>query len=168
MPGWGPGRLVAGLRSIVRRAFDRGPTEWRLERVGTERTVWRRGEEQVECFRLGDGYVVTASRAGRPNRWQLTPGHAALPSALAVVTLYLEHGLAPQIDRDGRPFVGVADNEPTQVFAPSAADADTRYVYLDAVSSFDGFPPFLPVRDDVLRVDDRMPSPRPPVSGAGE
>lgn len=133
-----------------------------MSRTGQTETRWRRDDETLDCLALGDGYVVTTGRAGVGNRWQLTPGGSRLPVALAVATLYLDHETTPQFDRGGRPFVGVSDNRPRQVFERTSTGADeVEYVYLDAIDSLGGFPDFLRVRPDIRRARDRMDGRRP-------
>lgn len=135
---------------------------WRLTRSDEDGTRWRRDAEILDCFRVGRGFVVTVGYTGIRNRWQATPGHVPLGSALAVANLYLDYRLTPQIDRDGRPFVGVAGGAPRQVFtADEAEEADAEYVYLDTVQTLEDFPEFLDVRVGVRRAYSRMTTPRP-------
>lgn len=136
-------------------------SEWHFVRAKQSATRWRREDRTLECSKQGEGYVVTVTREGEPARFQLTPGTVRLPMALAVTTLYLDHGLVPQTDRDGRPFIGVKDGEPLQVFDPDSVDDEVRYVYLDDVTDLDEFPTFLPVRDDIQHAERRMTSPSP-------
>ncbi|MFB6305341.1 MAG: hypothetical protein ABEH47_09250 [Haloferacaceae archaeon] len=135
---------------------------WQLTRSGSDRTRWRRDAEVLDCFQFGGGYVVTVGYSGIRNRWQTTPGYVPLGSALAVANLYLDYRLSPQVDRSGRPFVGVAGGAPRQVFTADDADeADVEYVYLDTVHTLEDFPDFLDVRSDVRRAYSRMTAPRP-------
>ncbi|MFB6161534.1 MAG: hypothetical protein ABEJ61_10235 [Haloferacaceae archaeon] len=143
--------------------------EWHFVRAKQSATRWRRGDRTLECGKQGGGYVVTVTREGERARFQLTSGAVRLPLALAVATLYLDYGLVPQTDRDGRPFIGVDDGEPLQVFDPDSVGDDVRYVYLDDVTDVDEFPSFLPVRDDVRHAKRRMTSPSPRYArGRGE
>ncbi len=159
----GPWRRVRDrLERLLGRSTGTDGESWSVSRSEPTATRWRRGDETLDCLALGDGYVATTGRAGVGNRWQLTPGGSRLPVALAVATLYLDHGTTPQFDRDGRPFVGVADGRPRQVFERTTAGAgETEYVYLDAVGSLAEFPDFLRVRPDVERARDRMDGRRP-------
>jgi len=154
------GRSIDSVRRTLGSVASAPSTRsWRLVRTSDDGAAWRRDETCVECLAVDAGYVVTVRR-GDDGRFQLTPGHVALPSALAVASVYLEHGVPPQIDRDGRPFVGVRDGRPRQVFDVEDADR-VRYVYLDVVTGIEEFPDFLAVRDDVRHVAHRMPSSRP-------
>lgn len=167
---------LARLRDRLRSALTRlsvGDTTgsgdgWRLVEATDSRTRWRREDLTVDCRRLGDGYVVSVARDGDRSRFQLTPGFVPLASALAVATLYLQHGVAPQFDRDGRPFVGVERGRPRQVFDPESAGTSVRYVYLDGVTTLDEMPEFLPIRRDVRSAAERMPDRRadPPTDPA--
>lgn len=137
------------------------PTDgWRLVESTEDRTRWRRDGRTVDCRRLGGGYVVTLGRDDERSQVSLTPGFVPLATALAVATLYLQHGVAPQLDRDGRPFVGVRRGRPRQVFDPESAGASVRYVYLDGTTGLDEFPEFLTVRADVRAAAERMPDRR--------
>jgi hypothetical protein len=157
-------RLRDRLRSAVTRVTVGGATGsgdgWRLVESTERRTRWRRGDRTLDCRRLGDGYVVSVARDDDRSRFQLTPGFVPLASALAVATCYLQHGVAPQLDRDGRPFVGLRRGRPKQVFDPESAGASVRYTYLDGITALDEFPEFLPVRADVRRAAERMPDRR--------
>ncbi len=129
------------------------------------RTRWTNDTETVACFRFDDGYVVTVSYSDRDVTWQLTPGPISLGSALATAELYLQHGITVQIDREGRPFVGVADGVPRQVFE-EIADEPVRYVYFDTVRTLDEFPDFIDISDELTDVFDRMsPSEPHPLRG---
>lgn len=166
-------RLWAGVRKRLERRLNldyeadegRGthPADgWRITRSDEERTRWRRDAELLDCFRFVDGYVVTVGYIGMRNWWQVTPGRAPLGSALAIANLYLDHRLTPQIDREGRPFVGVAGGAPRQVFTPDdARESVAEYVYLDDIRTLEDFPDFLDVRTDVRRAYSRMSAPRP-------
>ena len=128
-------------------------------------TRWTDDGESVACFRFDDGYVVTVSYADRDVTWQLTPGPLSLGSALATAELYLQHGVTVQIDREGRPFVGVAHDAPRQVFE-EIADEPVRYVYFDTVRTLDEFPDFIDISDELADVFDRMsPSEPHPLRG---
>lgn len=141
---------------------------WRLVEATERRTRWRHEDYTLDCHRLGDGYVVSVARDGDRSRFQLTPGFVPLASALAIATLYIQHGVAPQFDRDGRPFVGVTRGRPRQVFDPESAGTSVRYVYLDALTTLEEMPEFLPVREDVASAAERMPGRRadPPTDPA--
>lgn len=168
-------RTGASLRSLggtVTRLGGRPTPSARRERYDLDsesatetRTRWTNDAESVACFRFDDGYVVTVTYADRDVTWQLTPGPLSLGSALATAELYLQHGITVQIDREGRPFVGVADGDPRQVFEESADDP-VRYVYFDTVRTLDEFPDFLDVSDELTGVFDRMsPSEPHPLRG---
>lgn len=156
-------RLRDRLRAVVTRlrAGDGTTGEgWRLVESTADRTRWRRADRTLDCRRLGGGYVVTVSHHDARSRYPLTPGFVPLASALAVVTCYLQYGVAPQLDRDGRPFVGVRRGQPTQVFDPADAGTSVRYAYLDGVTALDEFPAFLDVGEDVRTAAERMPDRR--------
>lgn len=171
----GAARARASLRSLggtVTRLGGEPPPSVRRERYALDlesatetRTQWTADSESVACFRFDDGYVVTVTYADRDVTWQLTPGPISLGSALATAELYLQHGITVQIDREGRPFVGVADGAPRQVFEENA-DEPIRYVYFDTVRTLDEFPEFLEVSDELTGVFDRMsPSEPHPLRG---
>lgn len=156
-------RLRDRLRAELTRLRLGGaspPDDWRLVEASDRRTRWRRDDRTLDCRRLGDGYVVTAARDTDRSRFQLTPGAVPLAGALAVASVYLGHGVAPQLNRDGRPFVAVRDGRPRQVYDPDRAGDDVRYVYLDAQTTLDEFPDFLAVRPDVRAAAERMPGGR--------
>jgi hypothetical protein len=156
-------RLRDRLRAVLTRLrLGDAPTTggWRLVESTERRTRWRRDDRTLDCRRLGDGYVVTVARDTDRSRFQLTPGFVPLASALAVASVYLQHGVAPQLDRDGRPFVAVRKGRPRQVYDPERAGTDVRYVYLDAGTTLDEFPDFLAVRPDVRAAAERMPDRR--------
>ena len=168
-------RAAASLRSlggaVVRLGGDPTPSTRREryhldgESATETRTRWTNDAESVACFRFDDGYVVTVTYADRDVTWQLTPGPLSLGGALATAELYLQHGITVQIDREGRPFVGVADDVPRQVFE-EIADEPVRYVYFDAVRTLDEFPDFLGISDELTDVFDRMsPSEPHPLRG---
>ncbi|MFB6167393.1 MAG: hypothetical protein ABEJ43_00940 [Haloferacaceae archaeon] len=165
-------RLRDRLRSALTRVVvgDRTGSgdDWRLVEATETRTRWRRENETLDCRRLGDGYVVSVARDGAQSRFQLTPGFVPLASALAVATLYLQHGVSPQFDRDGRPFVAVKRGRPRQVFDPESAGTTVRYRYLDSITTLEDLPEFLPLRQDVRSAAERMPDRRvgPPTGPA--
>lgn len=123
---------------------DRVEAPW--ERVWLSRTEarWRRGTEVVECFRFTDGYVATVEYTNRAVRWQLTPGPVGLASALFTVSLYIQYGITPQIDPDGRMFIAVGDDGPQQVFSASP-DSPVQYVYIDSVRTLEELPDCLDI-----------------------
>jgi hypothetical protein len=165
-------RLRDRLRSVLTRISVGDTTGsgdgWQLIEATDRRTRWRREDQTLDCSRLGDGYVVSVARDGASSRFQLTPGFVPLASALAVSTLYLQHGVSPQFDRDGRPFVAVKRGRPRQVFDPERAGTSVRYRYLDGITGLDDLPDFLPVRRDVRSAAERMPDRRvdPPADPA--
>lgn len=134
---------------------------WDLSYAGPSGARWRWGPEIIDCFPFADGYVVTTTLQGRDTRWQVTPGPVPLGSALAAVTLLVQHGITPQFDRDARPFIPVRDGAPVQIFDEDDAE-DARYVYLDGVRTLDEFPEFLDERVDVRRAFVRLTGERLP------
>ena len=162
-------RTLVRLGSALRRVGDAATPKRQDRRNRTRReryeldeesateteTHWRGAAEIVSCFRFDDGYVVTVRYEDRDVTWQLTPGQLSLGSALATAELYLQHGVTVQVDPEGRPFVGVADHGPRQVFE-EIADEPVRYVYFDTVRTLDEFPPFLDCSDEQVEVFERM------------
>lgn len=156
-------RVVGGARRLYESST---PNEqgWYLAWANDDETRWRRGAEIVECYAFDDGYLTTASHDDQETTWQLTAGPVSLGSALAAAALYLQYDLSPQFDPDGRPFIGVSDDAPVQVFEEST-DGRIRYVYLDGIRTLEEFPPFLDGDDDVTRAFKRMsPERRPTLS----
>ncbi|WP_396613217.1 hypothetical protein ACH9L7_03805 [Haloferax sp. S1W] len=137
---------------------DRG-TKWSLERSRQTETRWVRGDETIDCFRFDDGYVTTVHDKRRDVTWQLTPGQVPLASALATAQLYLEHRLTSQTDREGRPFIGLTDNGPVQVFEEIPPEP-VEFVYLDEIRTLEEFPDFITVDETLRNVFDRMAPPR--------
>ncbi|ADE04594.1 MULTISPECIES: hypothetical protein [Haloferax] len=146
-------RLWVRLGEVVFNRDDDGA--WSLERSRSTETRWSRPGERVDCFRFDDGYVTTVHYEDREVTWQLTPGQVPLASALVMAKLYLEHELTPQTDPEGRPFVGLAERGPVQVFEEIPPEP-VEYVYLDGVRTLEEFPEFLTVDDDFRAVFDRM------------
>ncbi|POG57229.1 hypothetical protein [Haloferax marisrubri] len=146
-------RVWVRLNEVVSGRGGNG--EWSLERSRSTETRWSRSDERVECFRFDDGYVTTVHYEDREVTWQLTPGQVPLASALAMAKLYLEHELTPQTDPEGRPFVGLSERGPVQVFEEIPPEP-VEYVYLDGVRTLEEFPEFLTVDDDFRAVFDRM------------
>ncbi|SDQ35926.1 hypothetical protein [Halopelagius longus] len=134
---------------------DDSEEEWTLKHSRRTESKWVRGDETVRCFRFDDGYVSTVEYESRGATWQLTPGQVPLSNALAMATLFLQHEVTPQIDPEGRPFVGVGDAGPRHVFE-EIADEPVEYVYLDEHRTLEEFPPFLDVTDQLRLVYDRM------------
>ena len=161
------GGSVARLGSGSAHATGRERYHLDPESATETETRWTddSASEAVACFRFDDGYVVTVTYADRDVTWQLTPGPISLGSALATAELYLQHGVTVQVDGEGRPFVGVADDGPRQVFE-EIADEPVRYVYFDTVRTLDEFPDFLDISDELADVFDRMsPSEPHPLRG---
>lgn len=132
------------IRTAIARLLGRAPgssPEWTRTWLATDRVRWRRGDETVECFRFGDGVVATVNYADRGVAWQLTAGPAPLASALFTAGLYMQYGVTPQIDPDGRTFVAV-DDGPTQVFEEEPA-RPVEFVYADAFRTIEEFPEFV-------------------------
>ena len=152
-------RRFAAAVTPARRDGDkttrRGRYELDAESATATETRWRGDAETVSCFRFDDGYVVTVRYGDRDVTWQLTPGQLSLGSALATAELYLQYGVTVQIDAEGRPFVGVADHGPRQVFE-EIADEPVRYVYFDIIRTLDEFPSFLECDDEQAEVFERM------------
>lgn len=151
---------LAPVRWVARAVRSTGSAPvaergWEIDRSRRTETQWRRGDETLRCFRFDDGYVSTVEYESRDVTWQLTPGQVPLASALAMVTVYRQHGITPQIDPDGRPFVAVGDSGPRQVFE-EIADEPVDYVYLDTVRTVEEFPSFIDVDEDVRSVYERM------------
>ncbi|WP_411963650.1 hypothetical protein [Haloferax sp. YSMS24] len=147
------GRAWVRLREAIGNA-ERGET-WSLEWSRRIETRWSRGGELVDCFRFDDGYVTTVQYTQRGVRWQLTPGQVPLASALAMARLYLDHRLTPQTDREGRPFIGLTDSGPVQVFEEIPPEP-VEYVYLDGIRTLEEFPDFISVDEDLRSVFERM------------
>jgi hypothetical protein len=158
-------RVVRAGRRVVRGGlapFDRSiatsdsrATDWSLEYSRRTESQWVRRDETVRCFRFDDGYVSTVEYESRDVTWQLTPGQVPLASALAMAALYLQHETTPQIDPEGRPFVGVSDSGLRQVFE-EIADEPVEYVYLDEHRTLEEFPSFLDATDQLRLVYERM------------
>lgn len=139
-------RAVATVAARLRSVRDRVASDTASDGEGWTRVWltrsearWRAGDEVIECFRFGDGFVATVEYVDRDVTWQLTAGPAALPCGLTTVALYVEHGITPQIDPDGRPFVGIGADGPRQVFERSPSDP-VEYVYLDTLRTFEEVP----------------------------
>ncbi|MFB6122309.1 MAG: hypothetical protein ABEJ78_02475 [Haloferacaceae archaeon] len=154
-------RLVDGIATGIDASTDDEPPSWGLSWAGAEESRWRRGTEFVDCTAFGDGYVVTTSFDDRDATLQLTPGPVPLGSALATVSLFCQHGVSPQFDNAGRPFVPVDGDEPRPVFDEAEDDDAVHYVYLDGIRTLEEFPDFLTVRSDVKRAFRRMAPQKP-------
>lgn len=158
---------VARVVSSARRLWGDSTANangWHLAWANDDETRWRRGAEILECYAFDDGFLTTVEHDDQETTWQLTSGPVSLGSALAAAALYLQYDLSPQFDRDGRPFVGVSEGEPIQVFEASTA-ARVRYVFLDGIRTLEEFPPFLDDDTDVTRAFKRMsPERRPTLS----
>ncbi|SEL69675.1 hypothetical protein SAMN04488691_1074 [Haloferax larsenii] len=142
-------RLIPGVSGFEE------DSEWSLDKSRQMETRWSRGDETIECFRFDDGYVTTVHDDRREVTWQLTPGQVPLASALATAQLYLEHRLTSQTDREGRPFIGLTDNGPVQVFEEIPPEP-VEYVYLDQIRTLEEFPDFITVDESLRNVFDRM------------
>ncbi|ELZ98693.1 hypothetical protein C440_00015 [Haloferax mucosum ATCC BAA-1512] len=147
------GRVWARLREAI--SSGEGQSEWSLKWSRQVESRWSRPKETVDCFRFDDGYVTTVKYETRDVTWQLTPGQVPLASALAMATLYLEHKLTPQTDPEGRPFIGLADHGPVQVFEEIPPEP-VEYVYLDGIRTLEEFPDFLTIDNDLRSVFDQM------------
>ncbi|KAB1196075.1 MULTISPECIES: hypothetical protein [Haloferax] len=147
------GRAWARLREALSKTD--GGQAWSLEWSRRIETRWSCGEELIDCFRFDDGYVTTVQYKRQEVKWQLTPGQVPLASALAMARLYLEHRLTPQTDRDGRPFIGLADHGPVQVFEEIPPEP-VEYVYLDGIRTLEEFPDFITVDENLRSVFERM------------
>ncbi|KTG27090.1 hypothetical protein [Haloferax profundi] len=147
------GRAWVRLREAI------GNTEsgekWALEWSRRVETRWSYGDELIDCFRFDDGYVTTVQYERQGVRWQLTPGQVPLASALVMARLYLEHRLTPQTDREGRPFIGLADHGPVQVFEEIPPEP-VEYVYLDGIRTLEEFPDFITIDENLRSVFERM------------
>ncbi|KAB1188256.1 MULTISPECIES: hypothetical protein [Haloferax] len=128
---------------------------WSLEWSRRTETRWSYDDELIDCFRFDDGYVTTVQYKRQGVRWQLTPGQVPLASALAMARLYLEHRLTPQTDREGRPFIGLADHGPVQVFEEIPPEP-VEYVYLDGIRTLEEFPEFITADESLRSVFERM------------
>ncbi|MFC4359126.1 hypothetical protein ACFO0N_14360 [Halobium salinum] len=137
-------------RNAIRTTFDRltgrpvapTPNDWTKTRLTRSRVRWRRADECVECFGFGDGFVATVTYASRDVTWQLTTGPVTLASALFTAGLYMQHGVTPQVDRDGRMFVAVDDDGPTQAFDEDSG-RPIGFLYADAVRTLEEFPAYV-------------------------
>lgn len=139
-------RALSTVRSRIRAVGDRvaggddsAVGEWKRVWLTRSKARWRRGDEVIECFRFGDGFVATVEYVDREITWQLTAGPAPLPCALATVALYVEHGTTPQIDPDGRTFVAVGEDGPRQALEQPTTDP-VEYVYLDTLRTLEEVP----------------------------
>lgn len=124
---------------LIGRAPDPAETEWTRTRPAAGRARWCRGDETVECFGFADGFVATATYDDRDVTWQLTAGPVTLASALFTAGLYMQRGVTPQIDPDGRMFVAVDDDGPTQVFDEDVTGS-VEFVYTDAFRTIEELP----------------------------
>lgn len=150
--------LVASVRRSLlpwSNATGADATRWTLKHARRTESEWVRRDETVRCFRFDDGYVSTVAYESRDVTWQLTPGQVPLANALAMATLFLQHEVTPQIDPEGRPFVGVSDSGPRQVFE-EVADEPVEYVYLDEYRTLEEFPSFLDATEQLRLVYERM------------
>jgi hypothetical protein len=140
------GRSVRAVRTalakLTGRRSDPGAAGWVRAWLTRSRVRWRRDDETVECFTFGDGYVATVTYADRDVTWQLTAGPVHLASALFTAGLYMQHGITPQIDPDGRTFVAVADGEPTQAFEEEVS-RPVEFTYADAFRTVEEFPEYV-------------------------
>lgn len=146
--------LRRGLTAWTTESDD-SEAEWTLAHSRRTESKWVRRDETVRCFRFDDGYVATVTYESRDATWQLTPGQVPLANALAIATMFLQHEVTPQIGPEGRPFVGVSESGPRQVFE-EIADEPVEYVFLDEHRTLEEFPPFLEVTDQLRLVYDRM------------
>ncbi|MFC6723788.1 hypothetical protein ACFQE1_05220 [Halobium palmae] len=135
--------IRTAVARLLGRSVDSTP-EWSRTWLATDRVRWRRGDETVECFRCADGVVATVSYADRGVTWQLTAGPAPLASALFTAGLYMQYGITPQIDADGRTFVAVDQNGPTQVFDEEPA-RPVEFVYTDAFRTVEELPEYVDI-----------------------
>ncbi|WP_416839906.1 hypothetical protein [Haloferax sp. DFSO52] len=147
------GRAWARLRDTI--STTNVDETWSLEWSRRIETRWSYRGELIDCFRFDDGYVTTVQYKRQGVRWQLTPGQVPLASALAMAKLYLEHRLTPQTDRDGRPFIGLTDHGPVQVFEEIPPEP-VEYVYLDGIRTLEEFPEFITVDENLQSVFERM------------
>jgi hypothetical protein len=143
---------------------SRGNSKWQLEHARREKSVWRRESQRVECFRFDDGYVATVTYEHDDVTWQLTPGPVTLGSALALVALYVEHGVTPQLDPSGRPFIAEGASGPVQVFDEAPNEA-IDFVYLDGLRTIEEMPSFIDVPPNLSHVFDRMTPAEPRTLG---
>lgn len=149
------GRVVrTALGRLTGRRPDPETTDWVRAWLTRSRVRWRRDEETVECFTFGDGYVATVTYADRGATWQLTAGPVHLASALFTAGLYMQHGITPQIDPDGRTFVAVAGGEPTQAFEEEVSRS-LEFTYADAFRTVEEFPEYVDT-DPLETVYERM------------
>ncbi len=127
--------------TFVTRPFRRSSDDgtWKRVWLARDRARWRRGTETVECFRFHDGFVATVEYADRSVTWQLTAGPVPLAGALFTAGLYMQHGITPQIDPEGRMFIALGDDGPTQVFGESS-NVPVEYVYLDVFRTVEELP----------------------------
>ncbi|WP_228546286.1 hypothetical protein [Halegenticoccus tardaugens] len=151
--------MASHVSTALRTSFDRLTTPFRTRPTARAwnrawlvrgEVRWQRGSESVECFRFADGYVATVAYADRDVTWQLTAGPSTLAGALFTAGLYMQHGVTPQIDPDGRMFVAIGDDGPTQVFEETAS-IPVEYVYIDAFRTIEELP-------DCVDVDELDPA----------
>jgi hypothetical protein len=155
-------RVTGGGRRLARAVlspFDDTPSHtadgWERAWATREDVRWHRGAEHVECFRFDDGVVATVEYADHDSRFQLTTGPMPAAQALLAAAIYMQHGVTPQIDRQGRPFVAEADGTPTQVYRERPAEQVT-FRYLDEVRTVEEFPPYVGDRDALQTVHERL------------
>ncbi|WP_233204234.1 hypothetical protein [Halegenticoccus soli] len=91
--------------------------------------------------------------------WQLTAGPANLAGALFTVGLYMQHGVTPQIDPEGRMFIAIGDDGPVQVFEETTRDP-VEYVYIDAFRTLEELPGCVDA-DEIERAYRRLSQDRP-------
>ncbi|WP_410764394.1 hypothetical protein [Haloferax sp. DFSO60] len=150
-------------RAVSLSGNSPGNLTWSLEWSRKTETRWRATDEIVDCFRFADGYVTTVRYPSREVTWQLTPGYVPLASALLMARLYVEYGLTPQTDPDGRPFIGQSERGPVQVFEEIPPE-EVEYVYLDGIRTLEEFPEFVTVDENLETIFDRMIPARSPTS----
>ncbi len=138
----------------TRLASERSSRSWQRVWLTRNEVRWRKAGTVVECFGVADGYLATVEYTDRDVTWQLTKGPVPLASALAVSALYLQYGVTPHVDTDGRMFVAVVDGRPVEAFR-NFAEKPFEYSYLDGYSSLDELPNWVD-RTDIESVYSRL------------
>ncbi|WP_224449606.1 hypothetical protein [Haloprofundus salilacus] len=123
----------------TRLSAEQPSKPWQRVWLTRSEVRWRKADTAVECFGVADGYVTTVEYTDRDVTWQLTKGPAPLASALAVSALYLQHGVTPHVDADGRMFVAVANERPVEAFR-NFEEKPYEYTYLDGYRSLEELP----------------------------
>lgn len=137
---WSKSALRTAYTSVTRPfRSSASDSTWKRVWLAHDRARWRRGTETVDCFRFHDGFVATVDYVDRDVTWQLTAGPVPLAGALFTAGLYMQHGITPQIDSEGRMFIAIGDDGPTQVFSESS-DTPVEYVYLDVFRTIEELP----------------------------